>query len=645
MATVTTPALPRSWPDAPGHPVELRAEGAYSRHLVAFLAILVLGALAVAPILAIVALVRVHRLERARAEGAELASRVRRLEQRLSNLERGPGSADAGPAVAAAPPAPVPRPAQAPHEAAAPPPPARRRAPAVDLETMIGGRWLLRVGIVALLLAVAFFLKYAFDNQWIGPAGRVALGLVAGVALVVYSQWLLGRGFVYFSEGIAAAGAGVLYLSLYEAWTFDLIPQAAAFAGMVLVTAAFAAIAVGRDSQRIALLALAGGMMTPGVLSTGVDRHVVLFTYLAVLDGGLLILARARAWRWLEPFALAATVFYFAAWYSGFYGPEKLGRTLAFSSLFFAEFAAIAVLHAWRARQLFPEQSAVVLANAAWFMSALHVMLYREHRWGLTAAVLGLAAAHLVALLALPRPSAGPSSGVRLLYGGLALMFVTVAIPVRLEGEWITIAWSAEGALLVWNGFRSDNRWLRWTGHVLFVLVVVRLLPLDVGAPQAIFNARFGAFASAIAAFAAAALMAQGHRERLPADERRVFAALAVGVNVLAVWALSLEVWDYCGRVRFGIDHELAQQMGLSLVWIGYATVLIVTGVRRASAALRWQGLALLGLAIFKVFVFDLSFLERIYRILSFFVLGVVLLVVSFLYQRKLFGGREAGGS
>jgi len=612
------------------------------------LALVLLGAVAVAPILAIVALVRVHKLERARAEAAELANRVRHLDQRLSSLEEGRVPAQAETlGAASAPIAPGAAPAASPAPSRAPTAPSREpreRAPDVDLETRIGGRWLLRIGIVALLLAVAFFLKYAFDSQWIGPAGRIAIGLVAGVALVAYSQWLLGRGHVYFSEGIAAAGAGVLYLSLYAAWGFyELVPQAVAFAGMVLVTAALAAIAVGRDSERIALLALAGGLMTPGVMSTNVDRHVVLFAYLAVLDGGLLVLARARAWRWLEPFALAGTVIYFAGWYAGFYTPDKLARTLAFASLFFVEFAAIAVLRVWRARSLFPEQSVVVVANAAWFMVALHVTLYREHRLGLTAAVLALAAAHLVAVLALPRAAPGHPAASRLLYGGLALALVTVAIPIRLDGEWIPIAWAVEGALLIWNGFRSGNRSLRWTGHGLFVLVVVLLLTLEVGAPRAILNARFGAFAMAIVGFAAAVALAHAHRERLPAAERPAFAALAVGVNLLGVWALSLEAWDYFGRLRFGIDHRLAQQMGLSLVWIAYATALIVTGVRRAIPILRWQGLTLLGLVIVKVFLFDLSFLERVYRILSFFVLGIVLLVVSFLYQRKLFGGREGG--
>lgn len=74
-----------------------------------------------------------------------------------------------------------------------PPPPLSPPQKSIDWETLIAGRWMNIVGIVALILAVSFFLKYAFENNWIGPAGRVALGLVGGVALLVFSQWLLRK--------------------------------------------------------------------------------------------------------------------------------------------------------------------------------------------------------------------------------------------------------------------------------------------------------------------------------------------------------------------------------------------------------------------------------------------------------------------
>jgi uncharacterized membrane protein len=116
----------------------------------------------------------------------------------------------------------------------------------------------------------------------------------------------------------------------------------------------------------------------------------------------------------------------------------------------------------------------------------------------------------------------------------------------------------------------------------------------------------------------------------------------AVAINVYALIALSTEFWDYFGKASVGVDSVLAQHLALSILWTAYASGLLFLGVQNKTALLRWQSLVLFGLVVGKVFLYDLSFLERAYRILSFFVLGAVLLGVSFLYQRKLASERES---
>jgi uncharacterized membrane protein len=120
-------------------------------------------------------------------------------------------------------------------------------------------------------------------------------------------------------------------------------------------------------------------------------------------------------------------------------------------------------------------------------------------------------------------------------------------------------------------------------------------------------------------------------------DELLLMGGIAVGINVFALIALSLELWDHFGRhAELGIDSGLAQHLSLSLLWTAYASGLIALGVNRQSALLRWQALVLFGLVVIKVFLYDSSYLERFYRIVSFFILGLVLLIVSFIYQRKV---------
>ncbi len=115
-------------------------------------------------------------------------------------------------------------------------PVAAKKSPA-DLESRIGSHWLNRIGITALLIGVSYFLKFAFDNNWIGPAGRVTIGLLAGIGVVIWSERFRAKGYAAFSYSLKAVGIGTLYLSLWAAFqVYNLIPSGVAFAMMLAVT-------------------------------------------------------------------------------------------------------------------------------------------------------------------------------------------------------------------------------------------------------------------------------------------------------------------------------------------------------------------------------------------------------------------------
>jgi len=557
----------------------------------------------------------------------ELLRRIAELERRLGiGQEAEPVTAEPVPPPVVRPP--VPR----------PPSPV---PPGADLETVIAGRWLNRVGLLLVFLAAFYALKWEFDNNVLGPTGRVALWTLIGAGLVAYSQWLVVRGHRYLADGLTGLGGAVLYLTLYFGWNYyKLFPPVVAFAAMILVTAAMLAIAVGRDSQRIALLGLIGGFATPLLASQGQDAQVVLFSYLLILDAGLLVLARARAWRGLEPLALLASAAFYWAWYDEFYHhAEPLLRTALFATAFFAVFTALPIIRARVTARLFPEQVGSVLVNAANYPGALYVLLWPGHRWALTLAVVALAALHLAVTEAIPRrPREQPVA--RMLFAGLALTFVALAIPIRLEGHWVTIAWAVQGAVLVWSGFRVRWSFLRGAGLVLYGITVYRLLVFPPPADVFLLNARFAAFVVVLACVAAALVLWRRQADQVAGRELSVFRALGVAFNVLAVWALSLEVDQYFTTREPDPEAmrsaRLGRQLTLSLLWTAYSTALVVTGVRRAVAGLRWQGLSLFGIVVAKVFLIDLSYLSGGYRVLSSIVLGIVLLAVSFLYQRRL---------
>src|SRR2546430_2096943 len=213
--------------------------------------------------------------------------RIPELLRRVAELERRFGIGEEPKPLA-------PEPVRLPH---APPPVPRPRAPVpprADLETVIAGRWLNRVGLLLVFLAAFYALKWEFDNNVLGPTGRVALWTLIGAGLVAYSQWLVARGHRYLADGLTGLGGAVLYLTLYFGWNYyKLFPPAVAFVAMILVTAAMLAIAVGRDSQRVALLGLIGGFATPLLASQGQDMQVVLLRYFPILAPGVPRLAAA----------------------------------------------------------------------------------------------------------------------------------------------------------------------------------------------------------------------------------------------------------------------------------------------------------------------------------------------------------------
>jgi uncharacterized membrane protein len=410
---------------------------------------------------------------------------------------------------------------------------------------------------------------------------------------------------------------------------------------MIVVTAATMIVAVGRNSERMASLALIGGLITPLLVSTGENHEVALFTYLTILGVGVLGIAWVRNWKSLPPAQFAATLIYFWGWYSDFYRDNELTTTIVFATVFFILFATLPVVRSWRDGELSGLEAGIVLVNSLAYLVALRQMLWPQNRWALTVAVLALAAAHLGAERLLPEKRGRELRVARILYAGLALTFVTLAIPIRLEGRWITIAWAVEGAVLIWSGLRVRFAAMRWVGFVMFAIVAGRLAVISIPAGDFLLNARFATFAIAVACILAACSFASAAWTDLSETEKTAYRISAIGANVLALVALSLEFWDAFGRMpSLGIDRGHAQELALSMLWLVYALGLLGAGLWKKSEAMRWQALVLLGVVIVKVFLFDLSFLEKFYRIVSFFLLGLALLLISFYYQRQLIARR-----
>jgi uncharacterized membrane protein len=591
-----------------------------------------------------------ERALRLEAQLAALTARVFDLEREVLSL-RGtsapsPGAAAAGAATTPAPPPPVP----------APPPPHAVLQP--SLESRVGSQWFNRIGIIAVLVGVAWSLKFAFENHWVGALGRVLIGLACGVALVAWSERFRARGFAGFSYSLKALGTGVLYLSLWASVSvYHLLPPGVGFAGMVVVTAWNAFVAWRQDAELLAVYAIVGAFATPLLLSTGQNEEVFLYSYLLLIEAAMLLLLVAKGWSRLLVLSFLGTVALYCGWYWNYYSPAALLTTTVFLLLFFLLFVAAAGLG--RQRHEGPHENFaplfVSLANAAFTFLGLYAMFVGPGRSGdaaLAAWALGFAAFYL-ATRRMMQSAGGEATRWRRLedvHLTLAIAFATLAIPLAVHGHWITVGWMAEGAGLVWLGARRRSLLLEVTAAGALLLGLVSLaIDAAAGQTQVLWNPRLLSFLAAIAATAVSGQMARraardsdahAGQWRLLADVGEVTA----GTLVVIAGVLEIHTWWFAqalpqaGAVReyLAARRERAQaaQFTYSAWFLLLSVLALAAGFRRDSARLRWGGLVLLAVTIVKVFLVDTSALSQGYRILSFLLLGVLLLAVSFAYQK-----------
>ena len=505
-------------------------------------------------------------------------------------------------------------PAPSPVPPSVPPPPARTgEAPVhpTTIESTIGAHWLNRIGIAAVLVGAAFFLKYAFENNWIGPAMRVLIGVACGVTVLGWAEVFHAKRHALFAHTLDVIGTGVLYLSIWAAsQTFSLIGNGKAFAAMMVVTVAVVSLALRHRSEFLAGVALTGGFLTPVLLATGINQEVQLFAYVALLDVAALVLVALHPWMRALAVAFFGTFALYVAWAADYYTHDQLGRTVGFVTLFFLIFGVLPLLR--RATRVF---LILPFLNAIAYFSELAVLLHDEPKQlALYAAVLAI---FFFVIAIAVRLHDDDLAGAHL---ALALGFITLAIPLRFDLLAITIGWLAESAalLLIARRFRvAHQRVFDFLGGLALALGVFRIFFIDH------FHEwdRVAAYAMAIAIFSGIALTAR----RVEVQRLAIFS-----LNFLAVVELTFEVTH-----RLVSNERLAHDFSRSAVWMVYGAILMVAGFRRHNSFIRWLALTLIGITVLKVFLYDMSELQRIYRIVSFIALGVLLLAISFAYQKR----------
>jgi uncharacterized membrane protein len=517
-----------------------------------------------------------------------------------------------------------------------------------NLESRIGAQLLNRIGIVAVLIGVAWFLKLAFDRNWIGPPVRILLGLACAVGLVAWSERFRRRGFAAFSYSLKALGTGIAYLSLWAAFSvFHLAPAGLIFLAMTAVTVGNAVLARTQDSEVLALYALVGGLATPALLSTGHSDEIFLFSYLILLNAGMLLLIATHPWKRLALGALLGTVVYYFGWTVSVAYPANIPLTTFFLAVFFAVFVAVPLLILRKVSS--PDaffSVAFPIGNAAATFLALMVLFGDQHsgRPGVTFALAGacllMAAASRV------------HQGLSRTHLGLGIFFVTVVVSLQFHGYVVTLCWLGEALVLVVLAKMRSNPAMRVFATVVLTIAAFSLYMDWFAVPPkplaVVVNMYFATSLVGAAVFAVVTRLSAGAGTASRGfggwGYLAGFAAIAFSVTLLVAVCLEVHHYLYCGAgflhnycggfYRQSQDRAFAASFGYSAWFMVYGAGLMTVGFLRRSAFLRWQALFVLAFSVGKVFLSGISQQSQGYRVLSFLALGVLLLAVSFAYQK-----------
>ena len=349
-----------------------------------------------------------------------------------------------------------------------------------DMEKFIGENLINKIGIAILVLAIGFFVKYAIDQNWVGPVGRVSIGILCGAVLIVIAHKMRNT-YKSFSSVLAGGGLAVFYFTISLAYhQFHLFEQPIAFLIMIVITAFAVIISILYNKQELAIISLLGGFLAPFLVSNGSGNYKTLFIYLILLNIGLLTIAYNKAWRLLNFLSFLFTVILFSGWLISLNYNETettFKNALIFATIFYLLFFLINVAHNIKEKNKFiASDFGILLANTALYFGAGIYFLHKinaEEFYGVFSAAMGVF--NLTATYLLFRKQ-NVDTNVLFLLMGITLTFVSITAPLQLNGNNITLFWASEAILLYWLYTKSNLRIIQSSSIIIWSLMLFSLI-------------------------------------------------------------------------------------------------------------------------------------------------------------------------
>ena len=350
-----------------------------------------------------------------------------------------------------------------------------------DWEKFIGENLANKIGIAVLVLGISFFVKFAIDQDWINEVGRVIIGLACGGILISLAHYTRNT-YRSFSSVLVGGGLSVFYFTIAFAFhQYNLLGQTAAFIIMVVITAFAIVLSLLYNRIELAILATIGGFITPFLVSTGQNNYVALFSYLGILNAGMLVLSWFKRWKAINIIALFFTTIIYGGWlFSQVINdsePFPYRWALFFATLFYILFVAMNIINNLKLKIKFGAFDFIRLLgiNFLYYSAGIIILQYwhdGEYK-GLFTAALGVI--NLALAWTFFKQKQADRNFIYLLIG-LTLTFISLAAPVQLKGNHITLFWAAEAVVLFWLYQRSRITLLKIASLIIVLLMFISLL-------------------------------------------------------------------------------------------------------------------------------------------------------------------------
>ena len=336
---------------------------------------------------------------------------------------------------------------------------------------LFGGNTLVRSGIVILFIGISFLLKLAVDNGFIPIELRLAAVALGGIALLVVG-WRLRDKRTEYSWALQGGGIGILYLTIFAALKlYQLIPAGAAFPLLVAIAFLSAFIAVKQSAMPLAVVGFAGGFLAPVLTSTGHGSHVGLFSYYLVLNLAIAYVAFNKSWRPLNVLGWAFTFIIGTLWGAKSYVPDNFATTEPFLIIFFLLFTGIAVLFAHRqAAKASDYVDATLVFGTPLVAFSLQYALLRDSHFGLAYSALALGVFYIGLAWWVLKRKLETLKFLGECFLALGIGFITLTLPLALDGRWTSAAWAVEGVGILWVGLRQNRTFPTLSGLALQIL-------------------------------------------------------------------------------------------------------------------------------------------------------------------------------